>query len=42
MSDSSRSVVDEVELLLDNARLRDELEPMSTKLYREQPLTGCR
>lgn len=36
MSDSSRSVVDEVELLLDNARLRDELEP-----YVDEAVSGA-
>jgi hypothetical protein len=36
MSDSSRSVLDEVELLMDNARLRDELEP-----YVDEAVSGA-
>ena len=36
MSESSRSVLDEVELLMDNARLRDELEP-----YVDEAVSGA-
>ena len=36
MSDPSRSVFDEVELLMDNARLRDELEP-----YVDEAVSGA-
>ncbi len=42
MSDSSRSVVDEVELLLDNARLRDELEPYVDEAVSGATANGCR